>query len=59
MTAHRLEELEAEARYQRERRDLYRARAYSSRPVSAARLRELERSCQMAEDRLRRARLGS
>jgi phage-related minor tail protein len=51
----RLEELRAEARYQRERRDLYRAKVYGSRQTSLLRLRELERACVFAEARLRRA----
>ena len=55
MTDLRLERLEAEARYHRERLDLYRARVYSSRPTAPGRLRELERAYQGAEARLRRA----
>jgi hypothetical protein len=51
----RLEELRAEARYHRERRDLYRARAYSSRATSLFRLKELEQACVFADARLRRA----
>jgi hypothetical protein len=51
-----IEELEAEARYARERYQLYRAKAYGSRPTSMARLRELERIHEGAEARLRRAR---
>ena len=50
-----IDELRAEARYHRERYDLYRAKAYAQRPTSAVRLRELERACQGAEARLRRA----
>ena len=50
-----LEELEAEARYHRERLALYRARVYSSRPTTEIRMRELERLCEHAERRLRRA----
>jgi hypothetical protein len=52
----RLEELSAEARYQRERYDLYRARAYAGKPTSDNRLRELQRTCEGAEERLRAAR---
>ena len=44
-----------EARYARERYDLYRARTYGSRPVSESRMRELERICAGAEARLRKA----
>ena len=47
---------EVEARYARERYQLYKAKAYGPRPTSPARLRELERACQLAQDRLRRAR---
>jgi hypothetical protein len=52
----RIEDLEAEARYRRERYELYRAKTYGPRPTSLARLRELERSHQAAEARLRSAR---
>ena len=52
----RIEDLEAEARYHRERYDLYRAKVYGPRPTSMARLRELERVRDGAEARLRRAR---
>jgi hypothetical protein len=52
----RIEELEAEARYQHERYDPYRAKMYGLRPTSLARLRELERAHQGADARLRRAR---
>ncbi len=52
-----MEQRVAEARYARERYDLYRARVYGgSRPTSLTRLRELERACERAEARLRRAR---
>ncbi|HSD80468.1 MAG TPA: hypothetical protein VLB47_07400 [Solirubrobacteraceae bacterium] len=51
----RLDVLRAEARYARERLDLYRARAYGLRPVRESRLRELERAAQAAEERYRRA----
>lgn len=48
--------LEAEARYARERYQLYRARAYGPRATSPARLRELERVWRLAESRLNRSR---
>jgi hypothetical protein len=49
-----MEQLLAEARYARERYDLYKARVYgNTRPTSLARLRELERACEQAEARLR------
>lgn len=51
----RLEDLTAEARYNRERLELYRAKAYGPRPTSQGRLRELERACVLSEARLRRA----
>jgi hypothetical protein len=50
-----LDELRAEARYHRERYELYRAKAYALRPVSMARLRELERAHAAADARLHRA----
>jgi len=51
----RIEDLRAEARYHRERYDLYRAKMYGARPTTMARLRELERAHHGAEARLRRA----
>jgi hypothetical protein len=51
----RIEDLRAEARYHRERYDLYRAKMYAQRPTTMGRLRELERAHQGAEDRLRQA----
>ena len=55
-----IEELLAEARYHRHRYDLYKAKMYGSRPTRLSRLRELERTMDAAEGRLRRAqRLGS
>ena len=54
----RLDELEAEARYARERHQLYRARAYGPRLTGAGRLRELERESKLAETRLQRAKTG-
>jgi hypothetical protein len=52
----RLEELEAEARYHRERYELYKAKTYGPKPTSDARLRDLLRRHEGAESRLRRAR---
>jgi hypothetical protein len=52
-TSGRIEELRAEARYARERYDLYRARMYGPRQTSSSRLRELERIHQGAHARLR------
>jgi len=54
----RIAQLRAEARYARERYDLYRARAYGPRPTSAARLRELELAHRNAEERLQNALRG-
>lgn len=52
--------LQAEARYARERYQLYKARTLGPRGTDPARLRELERICLMAESRLQRvARLAS
>ena len=51
----RIEELRAQARYARERHDLYKAKVYGSRPTSESRLRELERIREGAEARLRAA----
>jgi hypothetical protein len=54
-SSRRLEELRVEARYHRERRDVYRAKTYGPRATSPFRLKELERACVFAEARLRRA----
>ncbi|HUA11918.1 MAG TPA: hypothetical protein VMA83_07940 [Solirubrobacteraceae bacterium] len=53
----RVEVLEVEARYARERVELYRAKMYGQRPTTMSRLRELERIHQGAEARLGAARL--
>ncbi len=55
MPLDRVKELEAEARYHRDRLALYRARVLTGKPTSAARLRELERISTAAADRLRSA----
>jgi hypothetical protein len=57
--ADRLEDLRQEARYRRERLELYRARVYGGRPLSLSRLRELERSSAGAAARLRAAKAAS
>ena len=49
------ERLRAEARYRRERLELYRARLYGGRAVSQGKLRELERASDGAAARLKRA----
>jgi len=51
----RIEALRVEARYARERYDLYRAKMYGLRPTTITRLRELERMHEGADARLRRA----
>jgi hypothetical protein len=51
----RIQELEAEARYHRERLALYRAKVYGSTPTSAERLRKLEQASGYADERLRQA----
>jgi len=53
--AWRLDELREEARYRRERLQLYRARMYGGRARSEYRLREYERASEGASARLRRA----
>jgi hypothetical protein len=51
----RIEEMGAEARYHRERYDLYKAKMHSGRETSDTRLRELERRSLGADSRLRAA----
>jgi hypothetical protein len=51
----RIAQLRADARYARERYDLYRAKMYGSRPTSMTRLRELQRVSEAADARLRHA----
>ncbi len=51
----RIEELKAEARYHRERYQLYQAKTHGSRLTSSTRLRELERRHKGSEARLRSA----
>jgi hypothetical protein len=53
--ASRLEMLRAEARYHRQRVDLYRAKILSGRATSPARLRELEQAAALAAERLAHA----
>jgi hypothetical protein len=57
--ADRVEELRAEARYRRERLQLYRARMYRGSARSQTRLRELQRSSEGAAARLERAELAA
>jgi hypothetical protein len=53
------ERLSDEARYRRERLDLYRARLYGGRAGSQGKLRELQRASDGASARLRRAEAGA
>ena len=55
MTAADREQLREEARYRRERLELYRAKLYGGRAISQTKLRELQRASNGAEARLRRA----
>jgi len=49
----RINDLTEQARYARERYQLYRARSLGERPTSPERLRELEQAHEQAESRLR------
>jgi hypothetical protein len=49
------EQLRQEARYRRERLELYRARLYAGRAANQSKLRELQRAADGAAARLRRA----
>jgi hypothetical protein len=53
VSAARLDDLRAQAQHARERYELYKAKAYSQRPTSPVRMRELERASARAEDALR------
>ena len=53
--AWRLDELREEARYRRERLELYRAKMYGGRAHNESRLSEYERAYEGAAARLRRA----
>ena len=52
-SAARLDELQAQAQYARQRYDIYKAKAYGPRLTSPARLRELEREASRTEANLR------
>ena len=45
-----IDEQKADARYQRRRLDLYRAKVYGPRPTSPSRLKELERVVRRSRD---------
>lgn len=51
----RIEELRAQVRYHRERRDLYQAKMYGSRPTTMTKMRELQHEYENARDRLHEA----
>jgi hypothetical protein len=51
-----LSDLEAQARYHRDRLALYRARMQGAQPTSVHRLEELQRAATAADERLRTAR---
>lgn len=51
----RIADLRADARYARERYELYKAKVYGPRATSMTRLRELERISEAAAARLRHA----
>lgn len=51
-SAARLDELQAQAQYARQRYDLYKAKAYGRRLTSPARMRELEREASRTEANL-------
>jgi hypothetical protein len=49
-----LDQLRVEARYDRDRLALYRARALTGKPTTQTRMRNLERAAASSEQRLRR-----
>jgi hypothetical protein len=51
--ADHLDDLRAQAKHARERYRLYKAKTHGQRPTSPARLRELQRAYEQAEERLR------
>jgi hypothetical protein len=52
MSIEHLDDLRAQADYARQRYQLYKAKAYGLRPTSPVRMRELERTAEMAAARL-------
>lgn len=50
-----MEEMRLQARHDRQRRDLYRAKVYGPDPTSSARLKEMDRKCAVSARTLRRA----
>lgn len=55
-TRRNIEELASRAKYSRRNYDLYKAKVYSSKPTSNARLLELKRESEFAQMRLIKAR---
>jgi hypothetical protein len=55
MSTERLDDLRGQARYARERYQLYKAKSYGLRPTSTVRMRELQRTWEQAEVRLHAA----
>jgi hypothetical protein len=55
MSIEHLDDLRTQAKYARERYQLYKAKVYGPRDTSPARLRELQRAYEQAEARLRAA----
>jgi hypothetical protein len=53
MSNDHLDDLRTQAKYARERYQLYKAKTYGQRPTSPVRLRELQRAHEQAEARLR------
>ncbi len=53
MSTDPLEDLRTQAEYARQRYQLYKAKSYGQRPTSPGRLRELERTYEQAQARLR------
>lgn len=52
MSPQYLDDLRTQAKYARERYQLYKAKAYGQQPTSPARLRELQRNHEKAQARL-------
>ena len=55
MPEDRIDELRVQANWSRQRRDLYKAKSYGPRATSPARLRELQRQAEQADERLKAA----
>lgn len=55
MPEDRIEQLRVQAVYARQRRDLYHAKTFGSRPTDPQRMRELDRELAQADERLKAA----